>query len=487
MKLERQAVENLCSYIMDNETGSRLHTFHQQEIYPMPKHSIKFTDTVDYCLYNIIGFSDLKSNLIKNEIKQYLLNKRRVLKQKIKRTRNSIITKMEKPDGEIQQNIRSVFAFNQSNPNTLLLLYKTVQADEYIQSLLQQQEQWAQGNNMLIDHPYTQFIGEAKIDWYYLELALLCLDYILENDSNFINFSSFYANDLIDMPFFSPAPTNIPASELRYNMTQTLEHQAIFNINENSEMIIQTTKDEKGNVNQVRKYKTLDSKDFEILNKILVYLDKNFVKSGEINFNIVDIAKAVFNTDKPSKKNYETIVDRLDYIRCVQFRQYDSLHNQTRMYSLIDDVVIDHNLNIGKVKFGDMIVQNFLDKKLTFIATNHIKQLDSSFAKRLGIILQRERMVVCTNNTDNKNMATYDYSFFKSKFIFTSKSFKKNWQMIIEALDELLSTGTILESYTIKTDNSVNIYFKKLTVNEITDLDFYEQNIFELILDTPKN
>lgn len=486
MKLEQQAVEKLYDFILKDEIGKQLYTFHQKEIYPTPKHSIKFVDTIEYCLYNIVGFKDMKPNLIKKEIRNELLNKKRVIKQRIKRLKTSLITKISEPNGNIQNDIKAMFSINKSNPNTLMVLYSTVNSDEYIDRLLKEQEEWLTNNDLLINHPYSQFAGEVKVDWYYLDLAIVCLEYILANDSNFINFSSFYANDLIDMPFFSPSPTSIPSSELRYDTTQALEHQAIFNINENSEMIIQSTKDDKGNVNQIRKYKTLDSKDFEILNKILIYLDKNFVKTGEINFNIVDIAKAVFNTDKPSKKNYDTIVERLDYIRCVQFRQFDALHNQTRMYSLIDEVLIDHNLNIGKVKFGERIVQNFLDRKLTFVTANHITQSTSSFAKRLGLVLQRERMIAGTG-TDNKYIATYDYSFFKSKFIFISKSFKKNWQMIIEALNELANEGTIINDYTVKTDNSIEIHFKKLTSSEIVDLDFYEQNIFELILEEPKN
>ena len=482
MRIEQQAIDYLCKYIKNN--FCLYENFFNQEIKNIPTYSYNFDETIEYCLKNVVGFDELSQNNTTKTTKDFLTNRKRVLKQKQKRYKTSIYNKTLDRSSKMYSDIEGIFFMYKLQPALLISIFNTSSLDDYVEQLINANKIWYIEKKSLLEHPYISHLGKEKIDYFYIDLSIDILEFILNKDSNFIDFTRVYANQLVDAPWFAPTSRKIPDSDISYVEGTNNKQQAIYNISEKDAMVYRI---EKGNIQAMKKFKTLDSKDFELLNKILSFASNStyFIKTGEVEFNTVDVAKHVFNIQNPAKNHYDSIEEKLEYIRCIEFKEYRKDVNQTYLYSLIDDVIIDHNLNKIKVKFSDVIVQNFVNNKLTFINNHYLEQLKLPLSKRLIAILQRERYSLCNLEVLSEGSLQltkkYDYTFFSGKFIFMSKSAKKNWSMIKESLQELSDNNIIINSFKMNIDNTISIQYKPLTTSEINDSMLRQQSILDLI------
>ena len=461
MNLEYQAFDKLCQIIKQDYL--HIVEFYDKDIkaYPEPLElaTDSFENLISDCLIDIFSEGAPKNSFV--ELRNFLQTKKVNYKRRISRDKVKLAGNIKSEDAKTLNYLNLFFKQNALLPNVLKGSTGYTNKADYLADLKVKTDNWEKEDLSMLKNPLIDFCGANKIKWFLDELYFIIVSLLLDNNLSLLNFSKPHAESLVEKPMFSPQSKRINSKDL----VMDNDSNAIYQISEEFAMII------KDSQNEI--LKLLDTKDFEILSKLLSFLTEDLTAryTGKVEFDEIEIAKILANNNRPSNLHYKRAEERLYYLRKIDFYDYDAQSNQTKMYRLINDVIIDHNTKRVQVFFGDTIMDNVINKQLIYIPNDVLALLTYPASSKLAPILQKERIrLYMEDNTMSNFTQVYNYSFFSNKFLFTSKSSKKNWNIIKDSLCEFVDNDIIVKEYHMNRDSTLAITFIPFTESEIKDL-----------------
>lgn len=232
---------------------------------------------------------------------------------------------------------------------------------------------------------------------------------------------------------------------------------------------VETTKDDAiSKVLEKRIMNVLNTHDMRIFLHVLSQRDLQFFDTRKIIIPIFDIVK---NTMPSTNSHY--------YNRCKA-----SLHKMAHIrlsvvdkelrgltFGVFDRVLISKidGVEIATISVSEDIVNDLVKRRTINLYKGHLNKLEEPASQIIIFNLQAKRISHLSNSDNNKELAIYNMSYFRSILYFTNKRYDRNAVVVEESLQELKDNNLVIKDFKRK-GYDFYLEFIPLTEKEKTDL-----------------
>lgn len=343
--------------------------------------------------------------------------------------------------------------------------------DQFVNSRLQEVEEWANDSKSLItDFIYLDSKKEYQIERaFHNDIVFTICEYFKNAPRNFI---SHVFKDIVDNPIFADSRTKAEGEIVvdEVNNTKVLINEYKLDSDRTLRSII-SAKDDEG-IELSRTY-LLDDIDQEIFQFAMENRDdEQFYNENKIVFDIRPLLLRIYGNT--GKKSYESAVKRLKKIGAVRFegRKIGPNNEVTSdfLYNLFQHVEVKKDEGTGRVyaeiSLSNALHEEYVAKKTYKLYTPLVNRLENKLAKMLFQSFQKERIQAYLDGREIKTY--YSYSFFTRRIRFRTKLIQSTLEKIEEALQSLKDANIFLKSFERK-GRGFEIILSPLSQTEIAD------------------
>lgn len=469
MILSKQAIEEMAHQIQINNVKYYEHYIQEykqkQEEISQDEYLLKIIEDI---LENEIEFHRITEASVTADalVHEELIKFNKKVKKRIKYQKNKIFTDIENENEKRLAMVKETFKMHFNNPILLSGYFKTLNYKEYVAKLKEENRKWNDENKDLIEHPFIDLSGGDKDVWIRMEMSCIIVTYLLDDSLSLLRFSIPHSKELSQVNWFAISKQKIPEKELVISDDKSLFEYQLSDI---CSMLIPSRLSAPGK-ESVPVYRILDTVDWQIINKIMSFIDTDFFETKSVIINKSDLVKLLSKGRRPSSKDYDNLVNRMNYIASLTFKMKngEGVYKTSTLFSLIEDQ------EKYIVKFGDVLYDDIVKNRVINITQKSLLTISDNAAKQLLVDFQNARANIYMNDPSQSNRTkVYKMSFFRQKFRLSTKQNTKNKEIITKALNEFKDNHIVIEDFSISVANEAIITFLPLSSSEIEDLNFF--------------
>ncbi len=345
------------------------------------------------------------------------------------------------------ENINTIFngLKNDGAIDNFINLYNADNMNDYILSLLEFDKltEWMENNECwLSDFEFLKFLSLRKINSYFgRDIQKFMYSYLLEN---------FQKGRSTDLQIMSKWVTKFPLDIT--NKKNYKENTYIYM----SESEWFTTKGYKGDLDVIIQScinQTLTELDISILQYLLSVAETDFFSTRTVSCDLGEIVRHIYGS-KASSKDYKRIANRIYRLNLFRVIFVSKDFTNQKPFTIIKAEVNDSPLSAGKkvivAEFSKEFIEDIMKKGPISVYRNIVNSYELSSSKILIYSLQNERYDLVRQNLPLTK--EYTYTFFKVALFLSNAKKKDNDNLILRTLQEIMSSGLILKSFSVNKD-----------------------------------
>lgn len=182
-----------------------------------------------------------------------------------------------------------------------------------------------------------------------------------------------------------------------------------------------------------------------------------FLKTNEISINVREMAKFLVgggsDTYVLNESNIARAVRVLDFMYAYSVKEEgvegDSpVRAHYRLLSSLKYIGGGSRME-ARLKATELLADTIINENYILIPQKTYGMLENSISKVLAHALKKEQIVM---SGEDSRTGFYSYSFFQRNILFSSKSKKKNMDLVLDSLNEFVDKKIIISSFVVRGD-----------------------------------
>lgn len=258
-------------------------------------------------------------------------------------------------------------------------------------------------------------------------------------------------------------------AEATENSITTSKYNFYVTVGEDAKTMAEFTKPENTKKALSKINQLINMTDREIYNYILSRKGVSFVNNGMIVVPKIDIINNVFNSK--SKSSYDALNISIEKLSNIKGRIGGSVYyTEIGLISRKSTIIDESGLECFSIEIHSYIRDEIIKKETINLYKDIIDTCPNSDCevvlfflqrKRLGLILSKEPLTITVNYND----------YFSEVLVLSNKRKDRNIARILEALEFIQNTDSVLKYYERKKDD-ITLVFKEMTDDELADLNY---------------
>lgn len=300
---------------------------------------------------------------------------------------------------------------------------------------------------------------------YEIELKKILCEILKSGKFDFYNYNSYMAKELTTIPIFSVDKIKSSTYNLKYT---TSDYDIIFKSKKKYETDIAILSNPVSLDNV--KLKPLNISDNKMLNHLIrLSLKQNCYEY--VHSSLYELATLYYgHNTKITKRHKIRVFERLKHLSSLCVEYVNNKENNFRYVRLsFFDLDISRDGSSVKIYFSSMFSSWLMKGLILAIPSSIVNSLENPISRILIFTLNKKRLELASKPVSKpvtKLSYTYSLNEISNMFNFNNSGNEDLLNMFTDILNDILKSGSIIDSFHIESDKNVVVNFKGMSYFE---------------------